>query len=75
MVPTAKSLGTSKVPELDVTGLKPGEKYKFCVTAVNNKGESDPLCTEIEIPDEDQGKYMQLNINISIYILLKVKVA
>ena len=56
MVPTAKSLGTSKVPELDVTGLKPGEKYKFCVTAVNNKGESEPLCTEKVIPDEDQGK-------------------
>ena len=55
LVPTTKSLGTSKVPELDLTGLIPGEKYKFCITAVNNNGESDPQCVELEIPAEEQG--------------------
>ena len=51
-----KSLGTSKVPESDLVGLTPGHKHKICVTAINNRGESEPLCTEVDIPEEDPGR-------------------
>ena len=49
-------LGTSKVPGFDITGLAPGQTYTICVIAVNGDGESQPLCTEVDIPNKGPGK-------------------
>lgn len=37
--------GDKANPELDITGLTPGQEYKFRVRAVNDEGESEPLET------------------------------
>lgn len=37
--------GDKVPPEFDVTGLTPGQEYKFRVSAVNDEGESEPLET------------------------------
>lgn len=42
-------MGTSKTPEMDVTGLNEGKEYLFRVKAVNSEGESEPLETESPI--------------------------
>lgn len=39
-------VGTSKIPEMDVTGLNEGKEYMFRVKAVNAEGESEPLETD-----------------------------
>ena len=39
-------VGTSKLPEMDVTGLNEGKEYLFRVKAVNSEGESEPLETD-----------------------------
>ncbi|KAI5726324.1 hypothetical protein M8J76_000791 [Diaphorina citri] len=36
-------------PEINVTGLEPGQEYKFRVRAVNDEGDSEPLTTEKSI--------------------------
>lgn len=41
--------GKSKEPNLDVTNLVPGKKYKFRVRAVNKEGDSEELETETSI--------------------------
>lgn len=38
--------GDKKPLEMDITGLDPGQEYKFRVTACNDEGDSDPLVTE-----------------------------
>lgn len=35
----------SNNPELEITGLTPGNEYQFRVTAVNDEGDSEPLTT------------------------------
>ncbi|ODM93780.1 Twitchin [Orchesella cincta] len=40
-------VATSKLPEMDVTGLNEGKEYLFRVKAVNSEGESDPLETDM----------------------------
>ena len=39
-------VGTTKTPNMDVTGLNEGKDYMFRVKAVNSEGESEPLETE-----------------------------
>ncbi|KAH8269759.1 hypothetical protein KR018_000421 [Drosophila ironensis] len=39
----------SNEPQVDVTGLTPGNEYKFRVSAVNSEGESQPLVGEDSI--------------------------
>ena len=49
-------LGTSKVPGFDITGLAPGQTYTICVIAVNDDGQSKPLCTELDIHNNCPGE-------------------
>lgn len=42
-------VGRSTEPNYDVTGLTPGQEYKFRVSAVNAEGESEPLVTDSSI--------------------------
>lgn len=44
-VPCARS----NEPSAEITGLTPGQSYKFRVSAINSEGESEPLVTEEEI--------------------------
>lgn len=39
-------VGTTKSPNMDVTGLNEGKDYMFRVKAVNSEGESEPLETD-----------------------------
>lgn len=53
-------VGRSTDPSYDVTGLTPGNEYKFRVSAVNAEGESEPLVTDQSIiaknPFDEAGK-------------------
>ncbi|XP_047102318.1 twitchin isoform X3 [Schistocerca piceifrons] len=40
-------VGTSKIPEAEVSGLNEGKEYQFRVKAVNAEGESEPLETDV----------------------------
>ena len=62
--------GSSKEPEIDITGLQPGDKYELCVTAVNDEGESDPLCTVVQVPGEDTCNTCCLNM----YLCMQKKI-
>ncbi|KAL1129846.1 hypothetical protein AAG570_012790 [Ranatra chinensis] len=46
-------VGTSKEPEMEVTGLTPGHEYQFRVKAFNKEGESEPLNTYSSIIAKD----------------------
>lgn len=48
-LPANSGPGASNEPEFEVTGLTPGQEYKFRVTAVNDEGDSEPLVTELSV--------------------------
>ena len=57
--------GTSKIPEVDVSGLNEGKDYQFRVKAVNSEGESEPL--ETSIPTTAKNPYCKHFIFIIPY--------